>query len=61
MLPLLRSEGLVSESRDEAEETPGLVARVLDAVRSVSKLAPVEIQIWTYAWLALPMFKPFLL
>ena len=61
MLPLLRSEGLVSESWDEAEETPGLVARVLDAVRSVSKLAPAEIQIWTYAWLALPMFKPFLL
>ena len=61
MLPLLRSEGLITESREEAVETPGLVARLLAAVRRVSKLAPAEMQIWTYAWLALPMFKPFLL
>ena len=37
------------------------VSRALEAVRRVAKLAPAEIQIWTYAWLALPMFKPFVI
>ena len=58
---LYRSEGLITESQDEAGVTSPVteaVTRALEAVRSVAKLAPAEIQIWTYAWLALPMFKP---
>ena len=61
---LLRSEGLITESQDE----PGVKSRVieaviwvLDSVRRLAKLAPAEAQIWTYAWLALPMFKPFVI
>ena len=61
ILPLLRSEGLILETGDEALESSGTVARLLEAVRTFSKMAPTEIQIWTYAWLALPMFKPFVL
>merc|ERR1719154_598935 len=61
LVEILRSEGLITEAREEAVETPGLVAGLLAAVRRVSKLAPTELQIWTCAWLALPMFKPFLL
>ena len=61
---LLRSEGLITESQDE----PGVkspvteaVTQVLESVRRVAQLAPAEAQIWTYAWLALPMFKPFVI
>ena len=61
---LLRSEGLITESQDEAGVTSPVteaVTRALEAVRRVAKLAPAETQIWTYAWLALPMFKPFVI
>ena len=59
-----RSEGLITEPQDEAEaQSPVIeaVSGLLEAMRKVSQLAPAEIQIWTYAWLALPMFKPFVM
>ena len=59
-----RSEGLIVEPQDEAgAQSPVIeaVTSLLDAARKVSQLAPAEIQIWTYAWLALPMFKPFVI
>ena len=58
---LFRSEGLITEAQDEAGVTSPVteaVTMALEAVRCAAKLAPAEIQIWTYAWLALPMFKP---
>ena len=63
-MPYFRSEGLITEPQDEAgvkSPVTEAVTRALESVRRVAQLAPAELQIWTYAWLALPMFKPFVI
>jgi len=48
--------GLTPEKHSNA-----VIAQVLEKVRSLTTLAPPHIQIWSYAWLALTIFKPFLI
>ena len=53
-------QGILGPGQDQ-EPDSGLVAGLLAAVREVSRLAPPELQIWSYCWLALPLLRSLLL
>ena len=55
-------QGIIGPGQEQEQELDsGLVAGLLAAVREMSRLAPPELQIWSYCWLALPMLSSLLL
>ena len=53
-------QGIIGPGQEQ-ELDSGLVAALLASVREMSRLAPPELQIWSYCWLALPMLSSLLL
>jgi len=58
LVDFLSSQGIVGSSEVKGNSA---VSLFLDSLRDLSKLTPPHIQIWSYAWLALPMFKTFII
>eukprot|EP00092_Neocalanus_flemingeri_P022033 GFUD01023898.1.p1 GENE.GFUD01023898.1~~GFUD01023898.1.p1 ORF type:complete len:639 (+),score=170.92 GFUD01023898.1:81-1997(+) len=58
LIDFLTNQGILGLT---PEKTSVVATKLLDSVRSMTTLAPPHIQIWSYAWVVLPMFKPFLL
>jgi len=59
VMDFLRNQGILGLKQETRES--GVITRVLSSLRNLSTMAPPHIQIWSYAWVALPMFKPFIL
>jgi hypothetical protein len=55
----LTRQGILGAEEEPAAPWP--LGPALHWLRQLSDAAPPHLQIWTYAWLALPLFKPFLL
>ena len=53
-------QGIIGPGQEQ-ELDSGLVAALLASVREMSRLAPPELQMWSYSWLALPMLSSLLL
>jgi hypothetical protein len=59
VVDFLTNQGILGTVADTKEAR--VITTVLDSVRTLSTLAPPHIQIWSYAWVLLPIFKPFFL
>jgi len=59
LVDFLTSQGILG--KEPEKESSHLVSVLLGAVRHLSTLAPPHIQIWSYAWLALPLLRPFII
>ena len=54
----LVSRGVLGREK-EPWVAPSHLLSFLGRLREISDSVPHHLQIWTYAWLALPLFKPF--
>ena len=61
LLDVLQSQGIIRAEERDKRDTESLIPVVLDKIRKLTELYPPHIQIWSYAWLAVPMLKPFLI
>jgi len=58
VVDFLKNQGILGLKSEI--KTDGVLTSVLDTLRNLSTTAPPHIQIWSYSWIALPMFKPFI-
>jgi len=59
VIDFLKSQGILGLQAEEKKNT--VISNLLDSLRSLTTLAPPHIQIWSYAWVVLPMFRPLIL
>ena len=60
LVDYLTSQGILGLSK-EAWVTPSPLLSALAALRKLSDATSPHIQIWSYAWLVIPLFKPFIM
>ena len=62
LVNVMTNMGVISSKTETVEHNSVTVVieQILSFLRNVSKLSPAEIQIWSYSWLSLPLFVPFL-
>ena len=54
LISIMRDQGVLGHSVQE------LRSSVLTMIRDLSKLSSTEVQIWSYAWISLPLLLPFI-
>jgi len=59
VIDFLKGQGILGLKTEKTE--PTVIGSLLDSLRNLSTMAPAHIQIWSYSWAVLPMFKPFIL
>ena len=62
LVSVMTSMGVISNNSEtiKPNSVTVIIEQILNFLRNVSKLSPAEIQIWSYSWLSLPLFVPFL-
>jgi len=60
LVDILKNQGVIGPEDGAKDSSPSVIVDILKFLRNLSKQAPAELQIWSYSWLALSMFMPFL-